>query len=156
MGDDLKPMQPWGADGPTIRVGEPDAITGYVPVELSKPKPPGTFLTDLLEDWRREKNPQEYVSGFRARMADIPESDAAHLSWQAGWSDADTEKLEQDRHRQVLEEGREDGYLETRGLLFDAGRNARMNGVAFDKERTEPWQQGWVAADVEIGGKPAF
>ncbi len=101
-------------------------------------------------------SPEEYVSGFRARMADIPASDAAHLSWQTGWGDADTELLESARHRRTLEEGREDRYFATRGVLFDAGRDARLHGVLFDRERTEPWQQGWVAADIEIGEEADF
>lgn len=101
-------------------------------------------------------NPHEYVAGFWARLADIPGSDALHPSWQAGWTDADTEALESARHRQALEESREDSYPVARGLLFDAGRAARLNGLAFDQRRTEPWQQGWVAADIEIGAEPEF
>ena len=43
--------------------------------------------------------------------------------------DADTEALELDRHKRVLADGREDDYAETWGLLFDAGGDARANGV---------------------------
>ena len=98
----------------------------------------------------------EYTAGFRARLADIPSSDAAHPSWQAGWGDADTEALELARHWRALEQGGEDSYPAARGLLFDAGRNARLNRLAFDKLRTEPWQEGWIAADIEIGDEAAF
>ncbi len=101
-------------------------------------------------------NPHEYAAGFRARLAEIPGSDALHPSWQAGWTDADTEALEAARHRQALEEGREDNYPAARGLLFDAGRAARRNGLAFDQTRSAPWQKGWVAADIEIGDEAAF
>ena len=49
-----------------------------------------------------------------------------------------------------------DDFTGTRRLLFHAGRLARENGVAFDQARTEPWKEGWVAADIEIGAKQAF
>ena len=52
----------------------------------------------------------------------------------AGWEDADTETLELARHRKALAEGREDDYPETWGLLFDAGGDARINGIPFDDE----------------------
>ena len=80
----------------------------------------------------------------------------AHTSWRAGWEDADTELIEEARHRQWLAEGRKDGYLGTRRLLYDAGHSARENGVLFDEGRTEPWKAGWVAAEILIGPEPAF
>ena len=101
-------------------------------------------------------SPDEYAAGFRARLADIPGSDAAHPSWRAGWNDADTEMLEQARHQRWVEEGREDNYPGTLRLLFDAGSLARENGVPFDEIRTQPWKAGWVASDIQIGVEPAF
>ena len=78
-----------------------------------------------LEKWE----PIEYAAGYRARLAAIPDSEIAHHCWRCGWEDADTEALELDRHKRVLADGREDDYAETWGLLFDAGGDARANGV---------------------------
>ena len=105
---DLKPMQPWGPNERTIWVGERDPKTGYVPVRIlnNGPSSGGSFLTNLLEDWKREKNPLEYAAGFRARMAEVADADGRHPCWRSGWNDADTELLEQARHRCCLEEGR--------------------------------------------------
>ncbi len=155
--DGLKPMQPWGPKERTIWVGERNPETGHVPVHIPNngPHDGGSFLRDLLEDWRREIS-GEYAAGFGARMAEMPDSAGRPPSWRAGWNDADTELLEQARHARSLEEGREDDFPGTRRLLLDAGRLARENGVAFDQARTEPWKEGWVAADVEIGSEPAF
>jgi hypothetical protein len=46
--------------------------------------------------------------------------------------------LESGRHKRVIAEGREDDYPETWALLFDAGGDARVNGIPFDEDRTEP------------------
>jgi hypothetical protein len=59
--------------------------------------------------------------------------------------------LELARHRKALAEGKEDDYLETWGLLFDAGGDARFNGIPFDGERTAPWKEGWIETDVNLG-----
>ena len=40
--------------------------------------------------------------------------------------------LESGRHNRVLAEGGEDDFPETWGLLFDAGEDARVNGIPFD------------------------
>ena len=80
-------------------------------------------------------------TGFRDR----------HHCWRCGWEDADTEALELDRHKRVLADGGEDDYAETWGLLFDAGGDARANGVPFDEGRTQPWKEGWIAADINVG-----
>ncbi len=93
----------------------------------------------------------EYAAGYRARLTAIPDSDAAHHCWRCGWEDADTEMLESARHDRVLEEGREDDYASTWGLLFDAGGEARVNGIPFDDARTEPWKDGWIETDINLG-----
>ena len=95
--------------------------------------------------------PEEYAAGFRARLAEIANSEAAHACWRCGWDDADTELLESARHRSAVEQGREDTYFGTRRLLFDVGQSARENGVLFAEARTEPWKAGWIAADIAIG-----
>lgn len=156
--EDLKPMQPWGPNERTIWVGERNPLTGRVPVYVpgNGPNPGGTFLSDLLENWKQEKRPEEYAAGFRARLADIPDTEVAHPAWRSGWNDADTELLEQARHRRFHEEGREDDFPGTRRLLFDAGRLARENGVSFDEARTQPWKEGWVASDIGIGEEVTF
>jgi hypothetical protein len=74
-----------------------------------------------LEKWQ----PVEYASGYRARLAGIPDSEEAHHCWRCGWEDADTEALESDRNKRVLAEGGEDDYANTWGLLFDTGGDAR-------------------------------
>ena len=99
---------------------------------------------------------EEYAAGFRARLADIANWEAAPTCWRCGWDDADTELLEAARHRQAMEEGREDGYVGTRRLLYDVGHSARENGITFDEARTAPWKQGWIAADISIGEEAAF
>jgi hypothetical protein len=47
-----------------------------------------------LEEWETV----EYVAGYRARLAVIPDSEIAHHCWRRGWEDADREALEFDRH----------------------------------------------------------
>ncbi len=118
--------------------------------------PTHSFLTDLLESFKQAGNPAEYAAGFRTRLAEIPMVEDAHPSRRAGWEDADTELLEEARHRRWVQEGREDGYLGTRRLLYEAGHTARVNGVLFEEGRTEPWMAGWVAADILIGAEPGF
>jgi hypothetical protein len=61
------------------------------------------------------------------------------------------ELLESARHDSVLADGGEDYYLATWGLLFDAGGDARVNGILFDRVRTQPWKQGWIDADINLG-----
>ncbi len=73
----------------------------------------------------------EYAASFRARFAAIPDSDQAHHCWRVGWEDADTELLESSRHSRAVAEGKEDDYLNTWGLLFDAGGDARGNGITL-------------------------
>ena len=100
-----------------------------------------------LEKW----DTIEYAAGYRARLAAIPDSEIAHHCWRCGWEDADTEALELDRHKRVLADGGEDDYAETWGLLFDAGGDARANRIPFDEDRTQPWKEGWIAADINVG-----
>jgi hypothetical protein len=33
----------------------------------------------------------------------------------------------------------------------DAGGDARANGVPFDEGRTQPWKEGWISADINVG-----
>ena len=100
-----------------------------------------------LKDWNRE----EYAAGYRARFSEIPVFEDAHHCWRCGWEDADTEALESARHNQALEEGREDHFESTWGHLFDSGEEARVNGLPFDEGRTEPWKEGWIAVDINLG-----
>jgi hypothetical protein len=100
-----------------------------------------------IQHWDRS----EYAAGYRARMTAIPDSEAAHHCWRCGWEDADTEMLESARHGRILADGGEDDYPETWGLLFDAGGDARVNGVPFDKDRTAPWKEGWIETDINMG-----
>jgi len=100
-----------------------------------------------LKYWDRE----EYAAGYRARFSDLPDYEAAHHCWRCGWEDADTEALESARHKQALAEGREDHFEDTWGNLFDSGEEARANGVPFDEQRTEPWKEGWIAVDINLG-----
>ena len=100
-----------------------------------------------LKHWDRE----EYAAGYRARFSDIPDTEAAHHCWRCGWEDADTEALESARHKKALAEGREDHFKDTWGNLFDSGEEARVNGIPFDPDRTEPWKEGWVVVDIRLG-----
>jgi hypothetical protein len=104
-------------------------------------------LAVLEGQWNR----QEYAAGFRARLIDIPKSEDAHHCWCVGWEDADTEMLELARHKRALAEGREDNYSDTWNLLFDGGGDARVNGIPFNEDRTEPWKEGWIAAEINMG-----
>ena len=103
-----------------------------------------------LKHWKTE----EYVAGYRARFSDIPDYEKAHHCWRCGWENADTEALESKRHRRVVAAGREDHFEGIRGNLFDSGKAARANGISFDEDRTEPWKEGWVAVDIELGMLP--
>jgi hypothetical protein len=51
----------------------------------------------------------------------------------------------------VAGRNRWDEYADTWGLLFDAGGDARANGIPFDEERTLPWKDGWIDTDVNLG-----
>jgi len=51
----------------------------------------------------------------------------------------------------VISPGVGDGSKATWGLLFDAGGDARANGIPFDEERTSPWKEGWIETDVNLG-----
>jgi hypothetical protein len=51
----------------------------------------------------------------------------------------------------VLAEGGEDNFTATWGVLFDAGGDARVNGIPFDRARTQPWKEGWFDADINLG-----
>ena len=97
--------------------------------------------------WDRE----EYAAGYRARFSEIPRSETAHSCWRCGWEDADTEALESSRHKKALGEGREDHFEDTWGNLFDLGEEARANSIPFDEARTEPWKEGWISVDIQLG-----
>lgn len=97
--------------------------------------------------WSKE----DYAAGYGARFAGIALSDSAGHCWRCGWDDADTEALESERHKNVLAEGREDVFAHTWGVLFDSGEDARTNDIPFDEARTEPWKEGWIAADINVG-----
>lgn len=94
---------------------------------------------------------EEYSLGYRARLAGTMPLDDMTLAWWCGWEDADTDRLEAARHRKVVDEGLEDSYEATWGVLFDAGREARLHGIGFDEGLTQPWQAGWVKTDISVG-----
>lgn len=100
-----------------------------------------------LQKWLTD----EYAAGYRARMSGIPKTETAHHCWQVGWEDADTELLESLRHNKIIADGGVDDFAETWGLLFDAGGDARVNGIPFDSARTHPWKEGWIDADINLG-----
>jgi hypothetical protein len=104
-------------------------------------------LEALKGHWDKE----EYAAGYRARFSSIPDSEEAHHCGRVGWEDADTELLESARHSRTIADGREDEYADTWGQLFDAGGDARANGIPFDEERTSPWKEGWIETDVNLG-----
>jgi hypothetical protein len=52
---------------------------------------------------------------------------------------------------EVDADGESDDYGESWGLLFDAGRDTRVNGIAFDERRTQPWKEGWIDTDIDFG-----
>ena len=72
-------------------------------------------------------------------------------AWCSGWEDADTDRLKLSRYRKVVDEGLEESYEAPLGVLFDAGREARLHGISFDEGRTQPWQAGWVKTDSSVG-----
>ena len=104
-----------------------------------------------LEALKGHWDKDEYAAGYRARLTAIPDFDGAHHCWRVGWEDADTEMLELARHNHAIAEGREDDYPDTWGLLFDAGGDARVNGIPFAEERTAPWKEGWIETDINLG-----
>jgi hypothetical protein len=96
-------------------------------------------------------NGTDYAAGFRARLEKASSSKNQPHSWQCGWEDAHLELLASDKHEQRLACGESDDYGETWGLLFDAGGDARVNGITFDERRTQPWKEGWIDADINFG-----
>lgn len=96
-------------------------------------------------------NGADYAAGFRARLERVPSFKNQPHSWQCGWEDANLELLASDKHEQKLADGRSDDYDESWWLLFDAGGDARVNGIGFDERRTQPWKQGWIDADINFG-----
>jgi hypothetical protein len=100
-----------------------------------------------LTTWNRA----DYAAGFRARLAEAAASETAPNAWRCGWEDADTDVRESVRHRRVLAAGGTDDHEEAWYMLFDAGGDARVNGVEFDENRTDPWKEGWIDADIKLG-----
>jgi hypothetical protein len=93
----------------------------------------------------------DYAAGFRARFRDISSAKNLSHSWQCGWEDANLELVVTTHHEQKIADGESDDYGESWGLLFDAGGDARVNGIAFDERRTQPWKEGWIDADINFG-----
>jgi len=92
-------------------------------------KPNDPPRTGGLEALKGHWDKEEYAAGYRARLTAIPDVQGAHHCWRVGWEDADTEFLELARHNQAIAEGWEDDFSDTWGLLFDAGGDARVNGI---------------------------
>jgi hypothetical protein len=95
-----------------------------------------------LEKWE----PIEYAAGYRARLAAIPDSEIAvgdvagkirlRKAWNwigtnASWPRAG--KMTTQRHGSAVR------------------CDARTNRIAFDEGRTQPWKEGWITADNNIG-----
>lgn len=93
----------------------------------------------------------DYGLGYRARLAGMLLVVEAPSAWRSGWDDADTDRIELIRHQKIVAEGLEDGYEASWGVLFDAGCEARVHGIAFEEGRTRPWQAGWIKADIRLG-----
>jgi hypothetical protein len=93
----------------------------------------------------------EYAAGFEARFLESAACEDESLPWRCGWEDAHIELLAAEQHRQRIAKGEVDDYEETWSLLFDAGGDARVNGIPFDEKRTQPWKEGWVDADINFG-----
>jgi hypothetical protein len=92
----------------------------------------------------------DYAAGFRARPAGVPLRGRRSLAWRSGWQDAHVDLIEAERHNRVLAAGEEDDYPETWGMLFDAGGDARVAGIPFEENRTAPWKEGWIDADINL------
>jgi hypothetical protein len=105
------------------------------------------FINSSAMNW----NGAEYAAGFRAKIKDVPSSRNESCWWQCGWEDANLDLFASDRHEQMLAGGNQDDYEESWGLLFDAGGDARVNGIAFDERGTQPWKEGWIEADINFG-----
>ena len=106
------------------------------------------FVAAEPTGFSRARNP---IRERHGPLAEIPDSDIAHHCWRCGWEDADTEALESACHKRVLAEGREDHFEDTWVNLFDSGEEARANRIPFDEERMEPWKEGWIAVDINLG-----
>jgi hypothetical protein len=106
-----------------------------------------TLIHPGLATWKSD----EYAAGFEARLKEIPAPEAAPHAWLCGWEDADTDLAESARHRKILAAGGKDDHSDVWWLLFDAGGDARVNGVAFDAGRTDPWKEGWIDVDIKLG-----
>ncbi len=78
-----------------------------------------------------------------------------NLAWACGWQDAYVDLIEAERHNRVLAAGGEDDYPETWGILFDAGGDARVAGIPFEENRTAPWKEIWIDADINLGATRA-
>ena len=100
-----------------------------------------------LWTWKGE----EYAAGFEARLNEISAPESAPHAWLCGWEDADADLAESVRQRQTLAAGGKDDHSEVWGLLFDAGGDARVNGIAFAAGRTDAWKEGWIDADIKLG-----
>ena len=106
-----------------------------------------SFVSPELKGWF----PAEYEAGYAARFADASESLTATHCWRVGWEDANTELSESVRRNRVIAEGREEEFTETWGTLYDIGGDARVHGIPFDEQRTEPWKLGWIDVDIKLG-----
>jgi hypothetical protein len=95
--------------------------------------------------------PAEYEAGYEARFADASESLTATHCWKAGWQDADTELTESSRQQRDAEGGQEEQPEQTWWQLYDIGGDARVHGIPFGEDRTEPWKLGWIDVDIRLG-----
>jgi hypothetical protein len=102
-------------------------------------------LTALEGKWNR----QEYPAGFRARLTDIP-SPKMHTI--AGVSDGKTPTRRCWNCPVINGRSLRAGKTQIPGTSFLMGAGTpRVNGISFDEDRTEPWKEGWIAADINMG-----
>lgn len=95
--------------------------------------------------------PAEYEAGYEARFAGASESVTATPCWQAGWQDADIELTESSRQKQHSEDDPGEQFGQTWWRLYDIGGDARVHGIPFGENRTEPWKLGWIDVDIRLG-----
>jgi hypothetical protein len=95
--------------------------------------------------------PAEYEAGYEARFAGASESLTATHCWQAGWQDANLELLQSSRQRLDGDAGEVEQFEQTWGQLYDIGGDARVHGIPFGEDRTEPWKLGWIDVDIRLG-----
>ncbi len=103
--------------------------------------------------------PDQHESGYEARLRGSGDFQSATLSWRAGWRDADIELRARALAREIFvpdepaPRNPRECSLERMTEHWDAaeaGRNARVCELPFEKKANVEWKRSWVKTDIRL------